>query len=43
MKEIWIPKSETFVTIVNGNIRIGEEMVMTLKKIDSGKPGFVKT
>jgi len=40
-KEIWLPKSETHVTVdATGNVSVWDEMVMELKPLKSEKPGF---
>lgn len=40
-KEIWLPKSETRVTVdMEGNVNVWDSMVMELKQLKSDKTGF---
>ncbi len=40
-KEIWLPKSETHVTVdAEGTVSLWDTMVMELKPLKGGKTGF---
>ena len=41
-KEIWLPVSETKVTVSDGNVRVWDEMTMQPKIILKPKTGFDK-
>lgn len=41
-KEIWLPVSETKVQVVDGNVKVWDEMVMQPKIILKPKTGFDK-
>ena len=40
-KQIWIPKSETNVTVEGHDVRVMETMTMVLKPITKPAPGFI--
>lgn len=42
MKEIWVPKSETNVTVQDGKVWVTETMKMSPKPIETQKTGFSK-
>ncbi len=41
-KVIWVPTSETHVTVRDGQVTIAEHMTMTPKPVEQPKTGFGK-
>ena len=41
-KQIWVPVSETKVTVSDGKVTIWDEIKMELKAVDQPKTGFGK-